>query len=74
MQFCQKIQKMDIHDIEHKKDNDLVKFIQEKLNIPSVETLSGAEVNAIVEAIKQRPDNPIIYGDPLEEYIAHRNQ
>lgn len=74
MQFCQKIQKMDIHDIEHKKDNDLVKFIQEKLNIPSVETLSGAEINAIVEAIKQRPDNPIIFGDPLEEYIAHRNE
>lgn len=65
---------MDIHDIEHKKDNDLVKFIQEKLNIPSVETLSGAEINAIVEAIKQRPDNPIIFGDPLEEYIAHRNE
>lgn len=65
---------MDIHDIEHKKDNDLVKFIQEKLNIPSVETLSGAEINAIVEAIKQRPDNPVIFGDPLEEYISHRNE
>lgn len=74
MQFCEKIQKMDIHDIEQKKDNDLVKFIQEKLNIPSVETLSGAEINAIVEAIKQRPDNPIIFGDPLEEYISHRNE
>jgi len=74
MQFCQKIWKMDIHDIEQKKDNDLLKFIQEKLNIPSFETLSGAEVNAIVEAIKRRPDNPIIYGDPLEEYISHRNE
>lgn len=74
MQFCIKIKKMDIHDIEHKKDNDLVKFIQEKLNIPSVETLSGAEINAIVEAIKQRPDNPVIFGDPLEEYISHRNE
>lgn len=65
---------MDIHDIEQKKDNDLVKFIHEKLNIPSVETLSGAEVNAIVEAIKKRPDNPIIYGDPLDIYLSHRNQ
>lgn len=65
---------MDIHDIEQKKDNDLVKFIHEKLQIPSTETLSGAEINAIVEAIKQRPDNPIIYGDPLEEYISHRNE
>lgn len=74
MQFCQKIFKMDIHDIEQKKDNDLVKFIHEKLNIPSVETLSGAEVNAIVEAIKKRPDNPIIYGDPLDIYLSHRNQ
>lgn len=65
---------MDIHDIEKKKDNDMLKFIQEKLGIPSVETLSGAEINAIVEAIKQRPDNPIIFGDPLEEYISHRNE
>lgn len=65
---------MDIHDIEVKKDNEALKIILERMGIPSVEFLTAQELNAIVEAIKQRPDNPVIYGDPLEEYIAHRNE
>lgn len=65
---------MDIHDIEIKKDNEALKIILERMGVPSVEFLTAQELNAIVEAIKQRPDNPVIYGDPLEEYIAHRNE
>jgi len=65
---------MDINDIGVKSDNEIIKFIHEKLNLPPSETLSSAEINAIVEAIKRRPDNPIIYGDPLDEYISYRNQ
>lgn len=65
---------MDINDIETKRDNEVLKFIQEKLGIDPSETLKAAEINSIIEAIKKRPDNPVLYGDPLEEYISHRNQ
>ncbi len=65
---------MNIQDIEIKKDNEIKKQIANYLGIPSYEMLSAAEINAIVEAIKKRPDNPILYGDPLEEYLANRNQ
>ena len=64
---------MDINDIETKKDNEALKFIREKLGIPENESLRAEEINAIVEAIKNRSD-PVWTGDPLEEYLSHRNE
>lgn len=65
---------MDVNDIEKKHDNEALKFIREKLGIPENESLRAEEINAIVEAVKQRPDFPIWEGDPLEEYLSHRNE
>ena len=64
---------MNVNDIEVKKENDVLKFIHEKLGIPQNETLRAVEINAIVEALKDRSD-PVWTGDPLEEYISHRNE
>lgn len=64
---------MDVNDIEVKKNNEVLKLIHERLNIPSDETLSAQEINAIVEALKNRTE-PIWTADPLEEYLSHRNQ
>jgi len=64
---------MDVRDIELKKENDVLKFIHEKLGVPHNETLRAAEINAIVEALKHRPTDPVWTGDPLDEYLSHRN-
>lgn len=65
---------MDINDIEQKQDNEFLLTIIDRLGIPSVETLKAIEINAIIEAIKKKADNPVIYGDPLDDYISFRNQ
>ena len=65
---------MDINDIEQKQDNEFLLTIIDRLGISSVETLKAIEINAIIEAIKKKADNPVIYGDPLDDYISFRNQ
>jgi len=65
---------MDINDIEVKRDNEIKKLIIERLGIHESETLSAEEINAIVEALKKRPTDPIWTGDPWEVYVSYRNQ
>lgn len=69
-----KLLDMTVNDIEQKFDNQIKEEVLSRLNINRNETLSASEINAIVEAIKQKPTEPIWTGDPWEVYVSYRNQ
>ena len=64
---------MNINDIVKKEDNSNKKRLMELLNIPEKESLRAEEINAIIDAIKNM-NIPLLTGDPLDEYISHRNE